>query len=558
MHLMLSAAAVTGSYINGLLIIPVVIVSLIWLKLMTWADKDAPDAHLPREIINGINLGAWVIGVLCLLMPMPYIAALGIFVGLFLIDIGVYLGWRNSTVGIGDLSQKVKDGFSSIGRKKDKGVKESVGNVVLIDKSGKPMQPPADEDPIRAAYDGLQSLLQAPIKLGAQRIDLRPTESGNVQRYTVDGVTLEGKSFDKANASATIELAKMLAGLDINDKRKPQTGKFKIAQGTAKKEVDIYAAGSTAGELMRLQVDFKKQFDRTIDKLGLLQDQYDQIVNAVAEPGGVILLSAPDGQGLTNLAYAVLRKHDAFLTHILTIERDPPIELEGIRATTIAAGSPASEESKQVAWLISQEADVIFLDKVEDPRSAVDLARHAQNGKRVYVAMRAGNTFDALALWRKLVGDDQLAMDSLKMIVCQRLVRVLCNACKVAYSPDPEALRKMNMSADRVDKLYQARKEPMRDPKGNEIICPFCHGMAFQGRTGVFEFFQIDDEVRRVVLAGGTVNQLKALFRKQKQRYLQEAALARVELGDTSVEEVLRVLKSGGSGGSSSRQKQPA
>jgi type II secretory ATPase GspE/PulE/Tfp pilus assembly ATPase PilB-like protein len=147
-------------------------------------------------------------------------------------------------------------------------------------------------------------------------------------------------------------------------------------------------------------------------------------------------------------------------------------------------------------------------------------------------------------------------MDSLKLVVAERLVRVLCPACKIAYTPEPEALRKMNMSAERVDKLFQARKEPMRDQKGNEVICTFCHGMAYLGRTGVFELFNIDDEVRKVVLAGGTINQLKALFRKQRQRYLQESALARVEMGDTSVEEVLRVLRAA-SGGSSTSQSRP-
>ena len=163
------------------------------------------------------------------------------------------------------------------------------------------------------------------------------------------------------------------------------------------------------------------------------------------------------------------------------------------------------------------------------------------------VATRAAPTFEALEQWRKLVGDDDLALDNLRLIVGERLVRTLCGACKVAYTPDPAALKKMNMSPDRVSQLFQARKEPMRDPKGQEVICPFCHGVAYQGRTGVFEFFRVDDDVRQAVKAGGTINQLKALFRKQKQRYLQESALARVELGDTSVEEVLRVMRGGSS-----------
>ena len=248
----------------------------------------------------------------------------------------------------------------------------------------------------------------------------------------------------------------------------------------------------------------------------------------------------------------MLKQHDAFLSNIQTLERDPPIELEGITQNKLAANAGTGEETKQISWMISQQPDVMLIDRIDDPRTAIDLAKYSQDGHRVYVAMRAANTFDALAQWRKLIGDDKLAIDSLKLVVAERLVRTLCEACKVPYTPEPEALKKMNMSPERVTRLFQPRKEPMRDQKGNEIICQFCQGLAYKGRTGVFELFKIDDEVRAAVQAGGTVNQFKGLFRKQKQRYLQEAALARVEKGDTSVEEVLRVLR-GPTGGGSSR-----
>ena len=132
-------------------------------------------------------------------------------------------------------------------------------------------------------------------------------------------------------------------------------------------------------------------------------------------------------------------------------------------------------------------------------------------------------------------------------------------ACKVGYTADPETLRRLNMSPDKVGKLFQARTQPLRDQKGNPLVCEFCQDMRFVGRVGVYETFIVDDEVRNVIVGGGTINQLKALFRKQRQKYLQEAALARVEAGDTSVQEVLRVLGSGGSSssGSSSSGKGP-
>lgn len=547
------AAVQLGGYINGFKLIPIFVVSLVWWWLMAWADKDADVARLPRETINVVNLVAYLLALgLAVAMPM-YVAALPVFLVLMAADIGFYLSWRKKTIGLADLSEQMRSGIKNLGRKKkDVEIKADDNAVVFYGKDNRAVPPPQPDMPERVAFDALQDVFQVPMKHNASFIELRPNEGGAVLRYTVDGVRLEGKQFARDSAAAAISFMKALAGLDPEDRRKPQTGKMKVGTVKAKNDIDVYTAGSRDGELMRLNVNFKKQFSYTLDKLGFLREQNDQIEKMVSDKTGITLLAVPEGQGLTNLAYAILKKHDIFLLNLMTVERDPPVELDGIRQNKLAPNAPASEEQQQVDWLISQEPDLIFVDRVDSPHSAQSLAKFAAE-KKVLVATRASTTFEALEQWRKLVGDDELALENLRLIVGERLVRTLCGACKVAYTPDPAALKKMNMSPDRVSQLYQARKEPMRDPKGQEVICPFCHGVAYQGRTGVFEFFRVDDDVRQAVKAGGTINQLKALFRKQKQRYLQEAALARVELGDTSVEEVLRVMRGGRSSSSSSK-----
>src|SRR5690606_13423378 len=256
----------------------------------------------------------------------------------------------------------------------------------------------------------------------------------------------------------------------------------------------------------------------------------------------------PKDQGLTTMFYAILRAHDAFLTHIQTIEREPDQDLEGITQNTLPPGANPADEIKQTDWIISQEVDVLGMARVEAPESARALARYAigETSKRVYIGMRANNTFEALAQWRKLVGDDTLAMNSLRLIINGRVLRRLCNACKVAFAPDPAMLKKLNLSGE-IQQLFQARTEPLRDPKGNPLKCEFCQDLRFKGRTGFFELLVVDDRIREVVVSGGSTEQLKAAFRKQRGHYLQEAALRRVESGDTSIQEVLRVLKPAGS-----------
>jgi type II secretory ATPase GspE/PulE/Tfp pilus assembly ATPase PilB-like protein len=244
--------------------------------------------------------------------------------------------------------------------------------------------------------------------------------------------------------------------------------------------------------------------------------------------------------GLTSLLYGVLRGHDAFLQHIQTIERDPEEDLEGITQTKLAANAPPGEEAKSVDWVISQEPDVILLNVVEDPRSALELIKYAKGGKRVYVGMRAASTFEALNQWRKLVGDDAMAVGSVAMAINGRVLRKLCNNCKVPYAPDPATLRKLGMNPEKVTQLFQARTDPLRDPKGNPIPCEFCMDLRYKGRMGVFEIMTVDDDIRAAVSSGKPV---EPVFRKQRSKFLQEEALALVEQGETSVQEVKRVLR---------------
>jgi general secretion pathway protein E len=120
------------------------------------------------------------------------------------------------------------------------------------------------------------------------------------------------------------------------------------------------------------------------------------------------------------------------------------------------------------------------------------------------------------------------------------VLRILCNNCKVPYVPDPGTMRKLGMNPEKVTQLFQARTDSLRDPKGNPIVCNFCLDMRYKGRTGAFEIMTVDDDIRQAVSLGKPV---EPVFRKQRAKFLQEEALALVEKGDTSVQEVKRVLR---------------
>ena len=313
--------------------------------------------------------------------------------------------------------------------------------------------------------------------------------------------------------------------------------------------------GSTAGEFARFVADQKKRHDFAADTLGFSEEQLTVIKDTIKSGGGVTLLTAPRGQGLTSLSYGMLRAHDAFLQNIMTVERDPEQDLEGIRQNKLDRNSTPAEEQKLASWIVSQQPDVLLLSKPESPAAVIDLIQLAKEGKRVYFSFNANSTFEALAAFCKLVGDPKLAVSQLQMVICGRTLRKLCSACKQAYHPDPDTLRKLNMDASVVTELYQARKDAIRDPKGNPIRCDFCNDLRYKGRTGMYEILMVDEHIKQVATNGMPADQnatpMKTAFRKQKGRYLQEVGLALVEAGTTSVQEVLRVLKPSSDGGRS-------
>ncbi len=549
------AAIQTGGYVNPWKVGIILLLLIVWAKLLTWIDKDAVGARLPRELVNSIMMAGLIGGYLLFFLLPGFGPAMGVLGGLFAADIGAYLAMRSRTIGLGDLTTQFTDWWSGLiktGKKKQ--VKAVMGQVLIMDKDGVAEPPPLADTPEYLQYESAQLFLTKPLRVGAEHLDLIAGEPP-VVNYYVDGMKYSGESMDRNHAGAAVQHLKHMARLDMNERRKPQTGTFRALMDGKKYTIQITSLGSAAGESLKLITNPKDRQDFKLETMGFSEEQLATI-GANREGGGLVLLAAPRGQGLTSLCYAMVRNHDAFLFHVHTIERAPEFDMEGVTQNALPANASPAEEAKLVNWVVSQEPDVLMVSSLEESRSAADLAKFAAEPRRVYVGLRAGSTLDALKQWRKLVGDDALAMKNLKMIVAGRLVRRLCSACKVGYTPDPNTLKKLNMNPDVVGKLYQARKEPMRDAKGNLVPCTFCNDLAFHGRFGIYEVMTIDDEIRSVIKAGGADNQIKQAQRKQRGRLLQEMALAQVQAGETSVEEVLRVLKSDSeSGGSGHRSR---
>lgn len=544
-HILLDAVQ-GGGYVSIVKAVPPILVLLVWARMITWADKDAVAAHLPRTALNLANVTGMAVA-FALFFHLPgFLLAFSALLLIMLVEAGVYLALRHKRVGLGDLKGQYQAWVRGI--KQSRATKAPPDKVAITTKAGQPAVGPAADDPGRPAYDAVQFALADPLTKNADQLDLAPSGAGVAVKYVVDGFTYSGPALEGEAGPGAVALIKGYAGMDPQERRKPQVGSFKVAMAGIKKELKAQSAGTREGEFLRLLVNAGKRHSFQLADLGMPSRQAEAIKETIGVKKGLALVAAPRAAGLTSMLYAILRAHDAFLTHIHTVERDPDQDLEGITQNKLAAAATAEDERKQVDWVISQEPDVLLLNKIESPGTAADMIQFAAKGHKGYVALRAGGVGDAIEQWRKLVGDDRRALSELTLVIAGRVLRKLCMACKVPYAPEPAKLRQLGMNPEKVDTLYQAREEPLRDPKGNPIRCEFCHDLRFKDRTGVYEVLVVDDEVRealaRDLAAGGKVgSQFKAVFRKKRGRYLQEEALALVESGDTSVPEVLRVLR---------------
>src|ERR1700722_4752944 len=356
------ASIPTGPYINGYAVLGMVVVLVIFARLMTWVDKDAPLVHLNRQLMNVIMFAGLAVGVLVFLMaPLGLAVGFTVYIGILVVVLGVYLGLRYQKVGLSDIMQQLKDLTTSKNKKEAKEVKATAGQVVIVNKAGVPMPAPDPQTPEPQQYASLQLILTDALRRGAERIDVVGSNEGAAVSYLVDGFPYEGAVMDRSAAAAAIAMMKFVAGLDGNEMRKPQTGQFKTILNNVKREMKVTTRGSSTSESMTIIAEPKKRHSFSLDKLGFAPEQLQIVKDLITDGSGLVLLAAPPGHGLTALEYAIVRGHDAFLQHILTIERTPEQEIEGVTQNTLPVASTAQEEAKQVAWVVSQEPDAVLM-----------------------------------------------------------------------------------------------------------------------------------------------------------------------------------------------------
>jgi len=528
-----------GGYISIIKLIIFLVLFFLWLPLLGWVYNDAKVVETKEVFWTGIVLGAGAAGaIIWLIMPIFIIGML-----LYLIAVGAtslaYVKHRNARVLDFDrvlTIQHIKGLFA--GEEKKLG---GMKNFVLFTANKNEVPVPEPKTPEFFGYKTAYEILTDAVWRRASTIMFSPTAQDYSVIYHIDGAPLKQPSIVREQMKYLIHFLKHLADLDTKEIRKPQKGKFRVSKGKENTEWEVATAGSTAGEQVRLKLLTREGITRLVD-IGLMRDQYEQLNGFRELKQGLFIVAGPKKSGVTTTFYALLRNHDAFLNSINTLERQPSTELPNITQNIYTlSDTGTSTFGKKLQVVVRMGPDIVGVADCEDSETAQVACTSAKDGKIIYVTFEADSVIQALGKWLKLVGDRNLAAETLLGISNQRLIRKLCNECKQAYAPDKELFRKFNISAEKTKVLYRAGKVQY-DKHGKPVTCEHCQGTGFVGRTAVFETIIITDELRTAIKQSKSLPEIGAQFRRAKMLYLQEQALRKVISGTASVNEMIRVL----------------
>jgi general secretion pathway protein E len=519
-----------------------------------WVDQDARDLGLPVQLWNPLMLASGLLGLLAVWLSPVFLLAYPFLWIVYLTPSLIYVSLRNAQVPreqrvlserhLKDLANR----YLRLGFAQEAEVEEDEGPPLRF--LGKSFNQ-ADEDPTRVAraagskgYKAALRMVHEAIRMRATDIHMEPTRNQMAVRFRVDGILQNSDPFSRHMGEAVINIFKVLADMDIVEKRKPQDGSFSAVAEGRTVDFRVATAGSVAGEKLVMRIFDRGQQIMDLTRLGM-RDQILQQVTAIAgQPHGMFVVCGPTGSGKSTTLYSCLNRIDRYQRNVLSIEN--PVECLVGNVTQIEVNPKAGKTfASELRSALRQDPDVIMIGEVRDQETAEIACQAAQTGHMVFTTLHANDTVTALVRLLDLGVQPATLASAISAILGQRLVRVLCPKCKVGYKPNPELLRKANLPADKIKHFYRPPdpEEVPRNPEGEPMPCPNCGGTGYRGRTGIFELLVINDRLRELIRENPNVNALKQEAVKSGLKYLQEDGLRQVIQGKTSIQELLRVCK---------------
>ena len=373
-------------------------------------------------------------------------------------------------------------------------------------------------------------LLLDAIERRASDIHIEPAKEKATVRIRIDGILHNITPPPKAMHSSIISRVKILSNLDIAERRLPQDGRCAVKIGDRELDIRVSTFPTLYGEKLVMRLLDKEKISLGLEELGFSPNQLSKLEKVLKRPYGMILETGPTGCGKTTTLYAGLRHINNPKRNIVTIEDPIEYDLAGINQTQVKP-EIGLDFARGLRAILRQDPDVILVGEIRDRETAQIAIRAALTGHLVFSTLHTNDAVGAIAQLQYFGIEPYLIGSAVDLVIAQRLIRQVCPNCREYYTLSGKALHRLGLGNGKKGKLKLARSRGCRQ----------CSYTGYFGRIGLFQFFEINSRVKRLIFEGADMHALRAEATRQGMKTLRESAIEKLHQGVTTVEDVLSV-----------------
>ena len=375
----------------------------------------------------------------------------------------------------------------------------------------------------------VNAILSDAIQKKASDIHFEPYEKRFRVRLRIDGMMVEATSQPPNSGPAISSRIKIMAKLDIAEKRRPQDGRIKVRyKGGKDMDFRVSVLPTIWGEKVVMRLLDKSNLQLDMTKLGLEQEDLQLLQEAITMPQGMLLITGPTGSGKTTTIYSALFEMNKPDVNISTAEDPVEFNLEGINQVQMNPDIDLNFANALRAFL-RQDPDVIMVGEIRDLETAEIAAKAASTGHLVVSTLHTNDAPQTIVRLTEMGVAPYIITSTINLIVAQRLVGRICETCKTPIEVNPQVLVNLGVPQNEVSQ-YQLFKG-----RG----CTACNNTGIKGRIAIFELMRMSDRIKETILAGGSAHQLRVIAREEGMRTLRKSGLLKLKRGETTIEEVL-------------------